>query len=111
MKFGAHFLPTYVPELDGPITQFYRRMFEQIESLERLGFDRAWVTEHHFGDYGGSFRDPLPFFVVLVVQTSRLPFGVGGGLLPLNNTLYLADIYGMVVVLLYGWPDFCIRRG
>ena len=53
MKFGAHFLPTYVPELDGPVTEFYRRMFEQIEELERLGFDRAWVTEHHFGDYGG----------------------------------------------------------
>ena len=54
MKFGVHFLPTYVPELDGPVSQFYQRMFEQIESLERLGFDRVWITEHHFGDYGGS---------------------------------------------------------
>ena len=35
MKFGAHFLPTYVPALDGPVTEFYRRMFEQIEELER----------------------------------------------------------------------------
>ena len=58
MKFGAHFLPTYVPELDGPVTQFYRRMFEQIEALERLGVDRAWVTEHHFGDYGGAIPHP-----------------------------------------------------
>ena len=36
MKFGAHFLPTYVPELDGPVTEFYRRIFDQIEVLERL---------------------------------------------------------------------------
>ena len=45
MKFGAHYLPTYVPDLDGPSPEFYRRMFEQIEELDRLGFDHVWVTE------------------------------------------------------------------
>jgi len=24
MKFGAHYLPTYMPELDGPAPEFYR---------------------------------------------------------------------------------------
>ena len=40
MKFGAHFLPTYMPELDGPVTEFYRRLYEQIKELEKLGFVR-----------------------------------------------------------------------
>src|SRR5262249_14988381 len=53
MKFGAHFLPTHMPELDGPVSQFYQRIFEQIEALERLGFELVWMTEHHSGDYGG----------------------------------------------------------
>ncbi len=54
MKFGAHILPIYTPELEGPLPEFYRRLFEQIVELEKLGFDQAWVTEHHSGGYGGS---------------------------------------------------------
>ena len=79
MKFGAHFLPTYVPELDGPLTEFYRRMFEQIEELERLGFDRAWVTEHHFGDYGGSIPHPPTFLSAVACKNFPHSFGRGGG--------------------------------
>lgn len=48
MKFGAHYLPTYIPELDGPAPEFYRRMFEQMELLDHVGFHQVWVTEHHF---------------------------------------------------------------
>jgi alkanesulfonate monooxygenase SsuD/methylene tetrahydromethanopterin reductase-like flavin-dependent oxidoreductase (luciferase family) len=56
MKFGTHILPTYMSETDGRLADFYRRTFEQIIEVEKLGFDQAWVTEHHFGCYGG----PLP---------------------------------------------------
>jgi len=49
MKFGTHILPTYMAETDGRLADFYRRMFEQIIEVEKLGFDQAWVTEHHFG--------------------------------------------------------------
>jgi hypothetical protein len=31
MKFGAHYLSTYVPDLDGSPAEAYRRMFEQME--------------------------------------------------------------------------------
>ena len=27
MKFGSHYLPTYVPDLDGPLPEFYAKMF------------------------------------------------------------------------------------
>ena len=54
MKFGAHYLPTYVPDLDGPINEFYQRMFGQMEEMDRLGYDHIWVTEHHFAMYGGT---------------------------------------------------------
>ena len=96
MKFGAHFLPTYVPELDGPVTEFYRRIFDQIEELERLGFDRVWVTEHHFGDYGGSIPHPPTFLSAVACRTSRIRLGVAVAVLPLNNPLCLAESYGMV---------------
>ena len=38
MRFGAHYLPTHIPELDGTPSDFYRHMFEQMELLDRLGY-------------------------------------------------------------------------
>ena len=58
MKFGAHYLPTYVPDLDGPTNEFYQRMFGQMEEMDRLGYDQIWVTEHHFAMYGGTLAAP-----------------------------------------------------
>ena len=63
MKFGAHYLPTYVPDLDGPINEFYQRMFAQMEEMDRLGYDHIWVTEHHFAMYGGTLPHPPTFHV------------------------------------------------
>jgi alkanesulfonate monooxygenase SsuD/methylene tetrahydromethanopterin reductase-like flavin-dependent oxidoreductase (luciferase family) len=111
MKFGAHFLPSHMPELDGPVSQFYQRMFEQIESLERLGFDRVWITEHHFGDYGGSIPHPPTFLAAIACKTSRIRLGVAVAVLPLNNPIHLAESYGMVDVLSNGRLDFGIGKG
>lgn len=111
MKFGAHYLPTYVPELDGPLPEFYRRMFEQVEELERLGFNRAWVTEHHFGDYGGSIPHPPTFLSAVACRTSRIRLGVAVAVLPLNNPVSLAESYGMVDVVSNGRLDFGIGKG
>jgi alkanesulfonate monooxygenase SsuD/methylene tetrahydromethanopterin reductase-like flavin-dependent oxidoreductase (luciferase family) len=111
MKFGAHYLPTYRPDLDGPVTEFYRRMFEQIEELEKLGFDRVWVTEHHFGDYGGSLPHPPTFLSAVACKTSRIRLGVAVSVLPLHNPLDLAESYAMADVISNGRVDFGIGKG
>src|SRR2546428_13335868 len=87
MKFGAHYLPTYVPDLDGAAPEFYRRMFAQMEELDRLGFDHLWVTEHHFGEYGGSLPPPPPFFSGGGAGTPRLPLRVAAYMLTRHTTL------------------------
>ena len=111
MKFGAHFLPTYVPDLDGPVTEFYRHMFEQIKELENLGFDRAWVTEHHFGAYGGWLPHPPTFLSAVARSTSRIRLGVAVAVLPLHNPLELAESYAMADVVSNGRLDFGIGKG
>jgi alkanesulfonate monooxygenase SsuD/methylene tetrahydromethanopterin reductase-like flavin-dependent oxidoreductase (luciferase family) len=111
MKFGAHYLPTYMPDLDGPVTQLYPRMFEQMEELERLGFDRIWVTEHHFGDYGGSLPHPPTFLSALACKTSRIRLGVAVSVLPLHDPVDLAESYGMVDVISNGRLDFGLGKG
>jgi alkanesulfonate monooxygenase SsuD/methylene tetrahydromethanopterin reductase-like flavin-dependent oxidoreductase (luciferase family) len=111
MKFGAHMLPTYMPELDGALADFYRCMFDQIVELEKLGFDQAWVTEHHFGGYGGTLPHPPTFLSAVAAKTSRIRLGVAVAVLPLHDPLELAECYAMADVISNGRLDFGIGKG
>jgi alkanesulfonate monooxygenase SsuD/methylene tetrahydromethanopterin reductase-like flavin-dependent oxidoreductase (luciferase family) len=111
MKFGTHILPTYMPELEGALPSFYRQMFDQIAEVEKLGFDHAWVTEHHFGGYGGTLPHPPTFLSAVACQTSRIRLGVAVAVLPLHNPVELAEHYAMADVISNGRLDFGIGKG
>jgi alkanesulfonate monooxygenase SsuD/methylene tetrahydromethanopterin reductase-like flavin-dependent oxidoreductase (luciferase family) len=100
-----------VPDLDGPVTEFYRRMFEQMEELERLGFDSVWVTEHHFTDYGGSISHPPTFLSAVARTTRRIRLGVAVSVLPFHNPFEVAESYAMVDVISNGRLEFGMGRG
>ncbi len=53
MRFGIFSLPTYFPETDGTIQQFYQHIIGLLGDAERLGFDIAWCNEHHFHPTAG----------------------------------------------------------
>ena len=111
MKFATHILPTYMPELDGSLPHFYRCMYEQIIEVEKLGFDQAWVTEHHFSGYGGNLPHPPTFLAAVAQMTSRIRLGVAIAVLPLHNPLDLAESYAMVDVMSNGRLDFGVGKG
>lgn len=111
MKFGAHYLPTYLPQLDGPVAEFYRRMFEQMEELDSLGFHSLWVTEHHFHEYGGVLSHPPAFLSAIARTTRRIRLGVAISVLPLHNPLELAEAYAMVDVISDGRLNFGVGKG
>lgn len=111
MKFGIHILPTYMADVEGPLPDFYRQMFDQIVEVEKLGFDQAWVTEHHFGGYGGTLPHPPTFLSAVACKTSRIRLGVAVAVLPLHNPLQLAEAYAMADVISGGRLDFGIGKG
>jgi natural product biosynthesis luciferase-like monooxygenase protein len=111
MRFGAHYNPTYFADLDGTPAEFYRRMFEQIELLDALGFDDAWVTEHHFLEYGGLLPHPPTFLAAVARTTRRIHLGVAVSVLPLHNPLQVAEEYAMVDVISNGRLEFGVGRG
>ena len=111
MKFGIHILPTYMPDADGSLPGFYRSMFEQIIEVERLGFDQAWVTEHHFGGYGGILPHPPTFLAAAAPMTARIRLGVAVAVLPLHNPIELAEAYAMADIVSGGRIDFGIGKG
>jgi alkanesulfonate monooxygenase SsuD/methylene tetrahydromethanopterin reductase-like flavin-dependent oxidoreductase (luciferase family) len=111
MKLGIHILPTYMPDVEGALPDFYQQMFDQIIEVEKLGFDQAWVTEHHFGGYGGSLPHPPTFLSAVACQTSRIRLGVAVAVLPLHNPLQLAEAYAMADVISKGRLDFGVGKG
>ncbi len=111
MRFGAHYLPTYIPALDGPAPEFYRRMFEQMTLLDQVGFHQVWVTEHHFHEYGGTIPDPATFLAAVASRTTGIRLGIAIVVLPLHNPLEVAESYAMVDVISGGRLDFGVGRG
>lgn len=111
MKFGAHYLPTYVAHLDGSVPEFYRHMFEQMEEMDRLGFDHIWVTEHHFSEYGGTLPHPPTFMAAIARTTQQIRLGVAINVLPLHNPIDVAESYAMVDIVSNGRLDFGVGKG
>lgn len=111
MKFGAHYLPTYVPDLDGPLPQYYQTMFTQMEEMDQLGYDHIWVTEHHFAYYGGTLPHPPTFMAAIARTTKQIRLGVAINVLPLHNPLDVAESYAMVDVISNGRLDFGVGKG
>jgi len=111
MRFGAHYLTTYVPELDGSPAEFYRNNLAQMRELDALGYDDVWVTEHHYHEYGGMIPDPATFLAAVAAQTAHIHLGIAIVILPLHNPLELAESYAMVDVVSNGRLEFGIGRG
>jgi alkanesulfonate monooxygenase SsuD/methylene tetrahydromethanopterin reductase-like flavin-dependent oxidoreductase (luciferase family) len=86
-------------------------MFEQMEELDRLGFDHAWVTEHHFGEYGGAIPHPPTFLAAVARTTRQIRLGVAINVLPLHNPLEVAESYAMVDVVSNGRLEFGVGKG
>ncbi len=111
MRFGAHYLPTYVPELDGSVANFYQLMFEQMDGLEGLGFTDVWITEHHFAYYGGIVPHPPTFMSAIARTTQKIRLGVALSVLPFHSPLGVAESYGMVDVISNGRLEMGVGRG
>ena len=111
MKFGIHILPTYMPDVEGALPDFYQQMYDQIVEVEKLGFEQAWVTEHHFGGYGGTLPHPPTFLAAVAGKTTKIRLGVAVAVLPLHNPLQLAEAYAMADVISGGRLDFGIGKG
>ena len=98
MQCAAHYLPTYIPALDGPEPAFYRRMFEQMELLDQVGFHQVWVTEHHFHEYG-AVPNPAVMLSSMAQRTKKLRLGTAISVLTFHHPLTVAETYAMLDVI------------
>jgi limonene 1,2-monooxygenase len=83
------FMAPYHPLDENPTTLFQQDI-ELLEWLDRLGFDEAWIGEHHSSGCE-TIASPELFIAYAAARTSRITFGTGVVTLPYHNPLMVAD--------------------
>jgi limonene 1,2-monooxygenase len=88
MKFGI-FLAPFHRVGENP-TLALKRDMQLIEHLDALGYDEAWIGEHH--SFGRELiADPAVFIAAAAERTRRIKLGTGVVSLPYHHPLMVAD--------------------
>jgi limonene 1,2-monooxygenase len=88
MQFGI-FLAPFHPVGQNPSLALQRDL-DLIVQLDQLGFDEAWIGEHHSAGYE-IIASPELFMAVASERTRRIRLGTGVSSLPYHHPLILAD--------------------
>jgi limonene 1,2-monooxygenase len=88
LRFGI-FLAPFHPVGQNP-TLALRRDLDLIVHLDQLGFDEAWIGEHHSAGFE-IIASPEVFIATAAERTRRIRLGTGVSSLPYHHPLMLAD--------------------
>lgn len=95
MKHGIFAL---FENLEANETKTFKKSFKIIKLIEKLGFDEAWLSEHHFNNFSLT-SSPTVQAAFALAKTKRIKIGVAGFVLPANDTLRLAeDIANLMII-------------
>ena len=86
-----------------------RNSLDLAPRVERLGFNRYWVAEHH-NMPGIASSAPAVLLAHLASVTSTIRLGSGGVMLPNHSSLVIAEQFGMLEALHPGRIDLGIGR-
>ncbi len=89
--------------------QALRNSLELVRHVERLGYTRHWVAEHH-NMPGIASSAPAVLIAHLASVTSTIRLGSGGVMLPNHQPLVIAEQFGMLEALHPGRIDLGIGR-
>lgn len=108
LRFGAFLAPYHDPR-ENP-TLALQRDLELIELLDRLGFDEAWVGEHHSTGWE-TIASPEMFLAVAAERTRHIRLGTGAVSLPYHHPLMVADRIVLLDHLTRGRINFGVGPG
>ena len=86
-RFGA-FIAPFHPDDENPTEQIHRD-FELIEHMDRLGFDEAWIGEHHSAGFE-IIGSPELFIAQAAARTRNIRLGTGVVSLSYHNPFMVA---------------------
>jgi limonene 1,2-monooxygenase len=100
LRFGIFMPPFNSPPTQNP-TSSLQRNIETLQLMDRLGYDEAWIGEHHSAGTE-IIADPLTFIAHVGAVTRSIKLGTGVVSLPYHNPLWVADRAILVDHLLRG---------
>jgi len=111
MKFGYFTLSdNHYPDNARTPEQFVIEIREQALAAEKLGYNSAWIGEHHFDTLG---VNSCPHLVLasIVPLTTRIRLAPAVAVLPLHHPLRVAEEWATLDLLSGGRVDFAVGRG
>ncbi|MDE1172511.1 MAG: LLM class flavin-dependent oxidoreductase [Parvibaculaceae bacterium] len=88
LRFGAFIAPFH--PLDENPTLALERDLELVQWMDKLGYDEAWIGEHHSAGYE-LIASPELFIATAAERTKNIRLGTGVSSLPYHQPLMLAD--------------------
>src|SRR5206468_11211334 len=112
MKFGYFTLtdnsPGYGAQRRDP-NQLLLEVAEECVEAEAMGYNSAWVPEHHFARFG-ALPSPASFLAHVAARTKRIKLGPATVALPLNHPLRVVEESNLLALLSHGRPLFPAGR-
>lgn len=103
MQFGILFTSHPNTEAEPyPHRDVHRRVTQQILRADQLGFDYAWIAEHHFSSEYGIMPDVFVYAGYLAALTKHIKIGTAVVTLPLANPLRVVENTAFVDILSNG---------
>ena len=88
LRFGA-FIAPFHPLEENP-TLALERDLELVQHMDKLGYDEAWIGEHHSAGFE-IIASPELFIATAAERTKHIRLGTGVSSLPYHHPLMLAD--------------------
>jgi limonene 1,2-monooxygenase len=108
LRFGI-FMAPFHPSGQNP-TLALQRDLELIRHLDRLGYDEAWIGEHHSAGFE-LIASPEIFIATAAERTRRIKLGTGVVSLAYHNPLWVADRIVLLDHLTQGRVMFGVGPG
>jgi len=91
MKFGVgYYTMQSPPHHKRSHKELYAEMLEEVAMADQMGFDSAWLSEHHFLD-DGYCPSLLLTAAAIAAKTNNIRIGTGVLLLPLHDPISVAE--------------------
>lgn len=111
MKFGVGLFGMQThQELPYTHPELYKNTLEQVKLAEKVNFESAWISEHHFLD-DGYCPSPAVTAAAMAAVTTRIRIGSAGIILPLHNPLKVAEDAAVVDNISNGRFDLGVVLG
>lgn len=108
MKWGVWLIAAAMP--DENHEEVIQDALAYGRAADTLGYDEAWVLEHHFTGYG-TCGSPMTMAAYVLGQTTRIKVGTGISIVPLEHPLRLAEEVALLDNMSGGRFLFGIGRG